>query len=176
LLKFKPKYPLCPAVNVQIRSYDFAVLENCGKHLHAILDRLDLDVDDAWASPSQNFQISRYQPGGGSVVDAEYTLKLYERNYQILDMPSVRVPLLLDALQAYTPAGVKVSIHHHLVDHRQIRYVPDQELLNLKKELAELQVPEEERKSKKKSVLFKSSSSYKRKTGQKLSEHFQSNT
>lgn len=40
----KPKHPVYPCVNFQLKAYDFAVLESFQSFLYRAADSLDLDV------------------------------------------------------------------------------------------------------------------------------------
>lgn len=42
----KPKYPLYPPITVQIRGYDFPVLESYQSWINKIADVMDFDVED----------------------------------------------------------------------------------------------------------------------------------
>lgn len=39
-------------------------------------------VTYSWATPAQQLKVQRYKPGG-TVVDTEYRLNVYERNVQV---------------------------------------------------------------------------------------------
>lgn len=42
----KPKHPIYPCINIQIKGYDFAVLETYQRYLHRIANNFDLDVSE----------------------------------------------------------------------------------------------------------------------------------
>lgn len=42
----KPNIPEYEAVNVQIKGYDFAILESFQKFVHSIADNMDIEVSD----------------------------------------------------------------------------------------------------------------------------------
>lgn len=44
-----PKYPVYACVNIQIKGYDFPVLESYQRFLHRTAQSLDLDVTDRYA-------------------------------------------------------------------------------------------------------------------------------
>ena len=50
-------------------------------------------------------------------------------------MPSTVYPILLSVLTTSLPEGVSLSVHEHLPDHEEVRYVPDLELKDLKTQL-----------------------------------------
>jgi len=128
--------PRYDALNVQIKGYDFAVLEKFARHVHRTAGRIGLDVEDAWATPCQNFKVTQLKPES-TVVEKEYRLNLYERNVQITDVPSTLLPVFVNIIEASIPPGVTTRIHPHLPEHTEVRYVPDLELKDLKKQLQE---------------------------------------
>lgn len=42
----QPKYPVYKCINLQIKGFDFAILESYQRFLHRTADSLDLDVSD----------------------------------------------------------------------------------------------------------------------------------
>ncbi|XP_059473652.1 uncharacterized protein LOC132195574 [Neocloeon triangulifer] len=130
----KSKIPLYDAVNIQLKGYDYPVLESYQKLLHNLLSNMDLDVEDCWATPPKKLKINTFKPNS-SVVDKEFKLNIYERNVQIVDVPATIYPILLSALTSSVPEGVTVSVHEHEPDHEEIRYIPDLELKDLKDQL-----------------------------------------
>lgn len=46
--EMKPKYPVYACVNIQIKGYDFPVLEAYQRFLHRTAQSLDLDVTDRY--------------------------------------------------------------------------------------------------------------------------------
>uniref|UniRef100_A0A6M2DMR1 Putative 28s ribosomal protein s10 mitochondrial n=1 Tax=Xenopsylla cheopis TaxID=163159 RepID=A0A6M2DMR1_XENCH len=131
---YKPDVPEFDTINIQLKGYDYVILENYQKHVHRIAKALELDVNDGWATPGQYFKIQKLKPKT-SAVETEYKLCIYERNLQICDLPSTKDPVLLRILQATLPQGVTVNVHEHLDEHEEIRYVPDKELIELKTQL-----------------------------------------
>lgn len=57
--------------------------------------------------------------------------------FQIVDVPSTKLAMFLEIVQAALPQGVNLSVHEHQPEHEQIRYVPDYELKELKAQLEE---------------------------------------
>lgn len=43
----KPQVPVYERLNIQMKGYDFTVLEHYGKHVHKIALNMDIDVVDA---------------------------------------------------------------------------------------------------------------------------------
>lgn len=105
--EMKPKYPVHACVNIQIKGYDFPVLESYQRFLHRTAQSLDLDVTDryevywlfhskkslfnikhystvffSWATPPQHMFVTKLKPQS-TTVDGEFNLKIYERNIQV---------------------------------------------------------------------------------------------
>lgn len=88
--------------------------------------------------PPQTTQVQRLRPNS-AVVDAEYRLKMYERNLQINDVNAPVYPVFLRIAQAALPEGVQLSVQEHSDEFEERRYVPDRDLLDLKAELERMQ-------------------------------------
>ncbi|XP_023012954.1 mitochondrial ribosomal protein L48 [Leptinotarsa decemlineata] len=136
----KPKTPLYDTINIQLRGYDYAILENYQKFIHNILKNMEVNVEDCWATPAQHMHISTYKPKS-EVINAQYKLKIYERTVQITDVSSLQLPLVLRTVEASLPAGVSVEVRPHEEADEEVRYVPDKELHSLKQELDDLGGP-----------------------------------
>ncbi len=130
---------------MQLRGYDFHLLESFQGHVHSTCENMGLDVKDSWASPCQTLEVSTYELGGTSVRDTFY-LSLYERNVQLSNLRSVDAPLLLDVLRASLPEGVMLSVHPHEEEHYEARYIPDPFVEGLKSELREIEEKKEEQR------------------------------
>lgn len=86
----RSKVPLHDKLNIQMRGYDFAVLENYQKLVHNLASNMDIEVEDAWGTPAQELQIITYKPNS-EVVDSKYLLKNYERTVQVTDISAMEV-------------------------------------------------------------------------------------
>lgn len=138
LESLKPKYPQYSCLNVQMKGYDFPILESYQRYLHSVAEYLDIDVSDCYALPPQTTQVQRLRPNS-AVVDAEYRLTIYERNLQINDVNAPVYPVFLRIAQAALPEGVQLSVQEHSDELEERRYVPDRDLLDLKAELERMQ-------------------------------------
>ncbi|XP_015915882.1 large ribosomal subunit protein mL48 [Parasteatoda tepidariorum] len=132
----KPQVPVYDLLNIQIKGYDFTVLEHYAKYVHRIALHLDFNVTDAWATPHQAWKVTNTEPGSSKIVH-DFLLNTYERNIQIDELPCYCAPLFFEVIQRALPAGISVSIHPHEPQHSEIRYIPDFELLALKEQLTE---------------------------------------
>lgn len=91
----------------------------------------------SWGSPAQNLKIHRYKQTS-TIVESEYSLTKYERNLQITEVPSVAYPILLRMIHECTPEGVFVKVHESQKEDQEVRYIPDNQLTNLKSQLQNL--------------------------------------
>nr|CAD7570476.1 unnamed protein product [Timema californicum] len=145
LEKLKPNIPIYDTLNVQIKGYDYPVIEHYQKFVHHVAESMGIDVEDSWAVPPQHLNIQKYKPQS-TLVDAEYKLYVYERNVQVVDLPSTVAPVFLEVIQAALPEGVSLSVHEHTQEQEELRYIPDSQLLELKTELDTLGGPSTKRK------------------------------
>lgn len=76
-----------------------------------------------------------------SVVEADYKLQVYERTVQMCDVGAPIYPTLLRIAQAALPEGVTLNVVEHTDDLEEIRYVPDRDLLECKKQLDDMGGP-----------------------------------
>lgn len=135
----KPKYPEY-VLNFQIKGYDFPVLESYQKYLHRVamnFEYMDCEVEDSWALPPKVLKIQRFKPKA-SVVDSEYTLKVYERTLQLCNLKAHLYPTFLRLAQEALPEGVELSVEEHTHDVEELRFVPDRELIELKNQLEDM--------------------------------------
>ncbi|XP_067009692.1 large ribosomal subunit protein mL48 [Anabrus simplex] len=135
----KSKIPVYDTLNIQIKGYDYPVLENYQRFVYKIATSMGVEVEDGWATPPQNLKILRYKPQS-TITDSEYKLSIYERNIQIVDVPNTLLSVLLEVLKTSLPEGVTLRVHEHLPEHEEIRYVPDNELIELKNLLESLSI------------------------------------
>ncbi|XP_025837502.1 uncharacterized protein LOC112906791 [Agrilus planipennis] len=140
LTALKSPIPLYNCVNVQIRGYDYTVVENCQKLLHHIARSMDIEISDSWALPPQSMQVTTFKPLS-EIVDTQYKFQIYQRTLQMLDVTSSVLPVFLRLIKSSLPAGITVEVVNHEDFHEEIRYVPDKELLDLKQQLEEMEGP-----------------------------------
>lgn len=138
----KPEIPVYDEVNVQIKGYDYPILESFQRYVHKLAASLEIESDESWALPAQKLEISRTEPNS-SIVDTTYHLSIYERNVQVVDVPSNIMSIFIEAVQTALPEGVNLEVHVHTKEHEEARYVPDLELKELEKTLEEMGGPRE---------------------------------
>lgn len=90
LQSMKSKVPLYDTLNIQMHGFDFAVLENYQKVVHNLAKSMDINVEEAWATPAQSLQITTYKPNS-EIVENKYLLKNYERTVQVTDISAQEV-------------------------------------------------------------------------------------
>ncbi|VVD04607.1 uncharacterized protein LOC126971705 [Leptidea sinapis] len=148
LISMEPDEPVYDCLNFQLKGYDFTLLENCQSEIHRYAEAMGIQVDECWATPAKQLNIQRFKPGG-TVVDSEYQLNVYERNVQVVDVPAWALGTLLRVSRALLPEGCTLNVHEHTPEHEEIRYVPDNELIELKQQLEEMGGSRAEKKKRK---------------------------
>ncbi|XP_017462521.1 PREDICTED: 39S ribosomal protein L48, mitochondrial-like, partial [Rhagoletis zephyria] len=134
----KPQIPYYNAINIQIRAYDFAVLESYGSYLHRLSNKLGLTVAKYWCQPNTTRKIETLQHES-QVVESTYELQMYERNIQIEKISGRLTSMLVEIVHRSLPVGVFLSIHEHDdALHEKTRYIPDHDLNNYKLELKQV--------------------------------------
>ncbi|KAJ2942566.1 hypothetical protein O0L34_g2034 [Tuta absoluta] len=134
LISMEPDEPVYDCLNLQLKGYDYALLEAAQGQIHRYAEIMGIEVEECWATPATQYKVQRFKPGG-TVVDAEYHLNVYERNVQVADVPAWALGSLLRVSRAVLPEGCTLHVHEHTPDHEEIRYVPDNQLLELKAQL-----------------------------------------
>nr|SVE79291.1 EOG090X0MUO [Daphnia lumholtzi] len=132
-----PQIPLYEPLNVQIKSYDFTVLEKFSGYIHKMAENMGIEVEDCWASPCQKFKVQTLKPFS-SHIENQYNLNIYERNVQVVDLEATKAPIFFHIIQAALPEGVKLTVKFHDDMDEEHRYLPDLELTQLKNELEAL--------------------------------------
>ncbi|XP_068220787.1 large ribosomal subunit protein mL48 [Palaemon carinicauda] len=132
-----PEYPL---LNVQMKSRDFTVLEHYSKWVHKTALNMGIEVEDTWATPSEKFRIQTYEPNS-TRIESEYNLQIYERTVQLADLSSILAPLFIEVIQHGLPDCVDLHVQEHLLEHSEVRYIPDLELKELRAQLHDMGGP-----------------------------------
>lgn len=130
----KSKFPLLSTLNIQIKSYNYPVLESYQAFIHKLANIIQIDIDDCWALPSQEFKILRYKTRTTAIA-SEYNLKLYERDIQMSEVSAIKCSILIRILETVLPQGVNLNVDIFEPALEKKRYIPDKELLDLKSTL-----------------------------------------
>ncbi|XP_013191132.2 large ribosomal subunit protein mL48 [Amyelois transitella] len=148
LISMEPDEPVYDCLNLQLNGYDFALLESAQSQIHKFAEVMGIQVEECWATPAKKLKVQRFKPGG-TVVDSEYLLNVYERNVQVTDVPAWALGTLLRVARASLPEGCTLNVQEHAVEHEEIRYVPDNQLIELKQQLEDMGGSRAEKKKKK---------------------------
>jgi len=131
-----PPVPTYPLINIQLRGYNFDVLESFQSYVHRVAENMGVDVSEAWATPAKTNKVSTYIEGGTRVKN-EIILNTFERNVQVSNLRSIDAPILLDIIRATLPEGVHLSMHQHAQEHYEERFIPDPFIDSIRAELAQ---------------------------------------
>nr|CAG4652373.1 EOG090X0MUO [Triops cancriformis] len=140
-----PEISIYPTLDIQLKSYDFPILESYMSFVHRTAENMGVEVEDCWATPGRSFNIQTFKPQS-SLVQAHYSLQQYERNVQVTDLPSNLAPLLFEVIQQTLPPGVEVCVKEHTPSDEDIRYVPDLQLKELRTQLEAMGGPSNPKK------------------------------
>lgn len=137
LVDLKPKIGYYDLLNLQLKGYDFVVLEKYQSYIHKTMKKMQFQVVKAWSAPHQELQLETLGDKT-TAIENEYKIKIYERNLQMKDALVTKLPLLIDIINMTSPPGVSFSIHRHSSEHEDKLYFRDSVLENLREELQEL--------------------------------------
>lgn len=132
----KPKVGYYELLNLQLKGYDFAVLEKYQSYLHKTMTRLEFEVTDAWSAPCSELDLS-ILGDRSTAVESNYKIKIYERNIQMKNALVTKLPILIDIINMTSPPGVSFNIDRHTKDAEERLYFKDSVLEKLKEELQE---------------------------------------
>jgi len=130
-----PQVPVYPPINIQVKGYNFDVLESLQSWIHNLAENMGIEVEDAWATPAKTYTMTTFMEGGIRPKD-NYDVILYERNVQVVGLRSVEAPLLVDSVRRALPEGVTLSLHEHVVEMAEERWIADPFIDSLRTELA----------------------------------------
>ena len=72
----------CYSYSLQLKGYNFEILESFQSFVHNMAENIGIDVQDAWATPASTWNAFTYAEES-TVVQDTYKLDLYERNIHI---------------------------------------------------------------------------------------------
>ena len=145
-IEYEPAIPEYEALNIQMKGYDYVVLESFLKYVNTLTKSLGLDAT-SFASPAATATVKTYKPFSTNILN-EYNLAVYERNVQVTSLPNTLAPTLIETLQQNTPSGVSVKVKQPDLQEDDFRYVPDLVLRELKSQLDDIDRDREERRKK----------------------------
>lgn len=124
-------------LDLQIKGYDYVVLEKYQSYLHKTMKKMDFEVVKAWSVPHQELQFENLGDKT-SAIENTYKIKIYERNLQMKNALTTKLPLLIDIINMTSPPGVSFSIVRHTDEEDDKIYFKDSVLQKLKEDLQEL--------------------------------------
>jgi len=134
--------PIYPPLNIQLKGYNFDILEQFQSWVHRLVENMGCDASDAWATPAQCLSMNTYQDSSTRPKDTYY-VNIYERNVQVTNLRSVDAAILIDLLQRALPEGVQFTLHEHTVEKEEQRWISDPFIDSLRSELSEGQEEKE---------------------------------
>lgn len=134
----KPKVGFYELLNLQLKGYDYAVLEKYQGYLHKTMTRLQIEVTNAWSAPCKELDLS-VLGDRSTAVESNYKIKIYERNLQMKNALVTKLPILIEIINMTSPPGVSFNIKQHTLEDEERLYFKDSVLEKLKKDLQELQ-------------------------------------
>lgn len=132
-LKTEPDVPEFESIHINMKGFDYPVLESYAKYVHKCMNTLFQLESDAWPSPAKSTQVKTFHPNSTAVNDT-YDLLKYERTVVVEDVPTITLPILLEFVRKNCPEGVEVFVKEPNPDEEEKRYVPDYEVIELQKE------------------------------------------
>ena len=137
LAELKPKVGYYKLLNLQLRGYDFVVLEKYQAYLNKTMVKLRFEVTKAWSSPHQEIQWD-ILGDTTNAIESSYKIKIYERNIQMKNALVTKLPILVDIINLTSPPGVSFSIDRHTEADEDRIHFRDSALEKLRNELQEL--------------------------------------
>ncbi|CAK9303549.1 unnamed protein product [Gordionus sp. m RMFG-2023] len=118
-------------INVQIKSYDFAVLENFQSSLHRISKSLNIKIKDAHGTPANTTKITTFKKRS-KIPENSYMLNMYQRNIIFENLSALQFPIVYEIFNTILPEGVKISFKYYQESDINYLYITDSELKTLK--------------------------------------------
>jgi len=129
-----PEIPVYPPINIQMKSYNFDILESYQSFVHITAENMGVDSPQTWATPARSYKVSTFLEGS-TRVKSEVNMNMFERNVQIVNLRTVDAPILIDTIRAALPQSVHLSFHEHQVEFEEERWIPDPFINSLREEL-----------------------------------------
>ncbi|KAK3799184.1 hypothetical protein RRG08_054313 [Elysia crispata] len=132
-LKTEPDIPEFESIHINMKGFDYPVLESYAKYVHKSVNTIFQLESDAWPAPAKSSQVKTFHPNSTAVND-KYDLQNYERTVVVEDVPTTTMPILLEFVRKNCPEGVVVFVKEPNPEEEEARYVPDYEVIELQKE------------------------------------------
>ena len=56
-----PVIPTYPPINIQIKGYNFDILESTQSYIHNLAENMGINVEKSWATPSKTYQMTTFK-------------------------------------------------------------------------------------------------------------------
>ncbi|RUS78596.1 hypothetical protein EGW08_013631 [Elysia chlorotica] len=132
-LKTEPDIPEFESIHINMRGFDYPILESFAKYVHKSVNTIFQLESDAWPAPAKSTQVKTFHPNSTAVND-KYDLQKYERIVMVEDVPTTTLPILLEFVRKNCPEGVEVFVKEPNPEEEEARFVPDYEVIELQKE------------------------------------------
>lgn len=129
-----PEIPTYPPINIQMKSYNFDILESYQSFVNKTAENMGVDVPETWATPAKSHKVSTFIEGS-TRVKSEVNMNMFERNCQVVNLRTVDAPILIDTIRAALPQSVHLTFHEHQVEFEEERWIPDPFINSLREEL-----------------------------------------
>ena len=136
LNKEKP-FPSYTVLNLNFISYDYMKIEVFYRYVDSLCKFLNIKVKEAYAMPARAYKIKTYKPNS-TTLDQEYNLSKYHRVVRVEELKSIMAPILYESIELNLPEGVEFKATLPTSEEDEFRYIPDVEILELKKKLEEI--------------------------------------
>lgn len=133
----KPKVGFYELLSLQLKSYDFAVLEKYQSYIHRRMNKMSFNVINSCSVPCREIQVDLLTDRS-TAIETSYNLKIYERNIIMKNALVTKLPILIDILHYTTPPGITFTIDRHTPADEDRLYFKDTVLEKLKVEFEEL--------------------------------------
>lgn len=136
LEELRPKTGYYDKLNLQLKGYDFTVLEKYQSYLHRVMNGMKFNVINAYSGPHHDIQLD-ILAHRSTAINQTHKLKLYERNIMMKSALTTKLNILIDYIHATSPPGVTFTISEDVDD--KYLYFKDSVLEKYKEELRELE-------------------------------------
>ena len=138
--KLKPSIPFYEYYNIQLKGYDFAVVEQFATLVQRLCKDAGIKLEAFWGVPARLIKLETYTVDSSFVENTE-EIKVHQRTVQVKHLTTTKLSVLIDAINQAKPPGVIVSFLQHTQGQEDDKYIVDMKLKNAEAELEELRKP-----------------------------------
>ncbi|NWV00821.1 RM48 protein, partial [Upupa epops] len=99
-------------VNIQVTSYDMALVEHFAQYVHRLCNRLSVRVNESYAMPTKTNEVL-FLEDRGSKMQLDAVLTTHQRVVQVSGLSSTFAPIFLEIIQSNQPEGVHLLMKEH---------------------------------------------------------------